>query len=128
MTTARRFTHNPFTVAVCTACDTEVTEVVIPKLRTVIRSCPHGVLVVTRCMLGSATCAARTSEKEMMLILQPCTVDRVPVSSVQWVGPVCDGADADTVCAWIAAGTWDPTDLPMRLRADVNLARSSRMN
>lgn len=123
-----RYTHNPFTVAVCTACDPEFTDVVVPKLREVVRNCQHGVLVVTRCMLGAVSCSARVSEREAMLAVQPCTADRVPVSSVQWVGPVRDGVDTDAVCAWIAAGNWNTANLPMRLRADVNLTRSSRLN
>ena len=130
----RRHTDNPFTVAVCTACGTDVTAMVMPKLRQVVRNCPHGVLVVTNCLLGTFACGGKTSAgpgnsgREVMLVLQPCTRDRAPVSSMQWIGPVRDEVDADAVCQWIASGEWDPGDLPTNLRAELHMARLSRSN
>ncbi|OAN42560.1 hypothetical protein A4X20_01570 [Mycolicibacterium iranicum] len=84
--------------------------------------------MVTECLLGTITCSTANPGPGVMLLLQPCTVDRVPLASVRWIGPVCDEADADEICSWIAAGEWDVTTLSPQLRADVNLVRSSRLN
>lgn len=122
-----RYTDRPFTIAACAACTTDTADV-MGTLRAVVRSCPHAVLVMTQCLLGRLTCAGRSGDRGVMLLLQPCTAERVPVASVQWIGPVRTESEAQTVCEWIAAGNWDPSALPMALRADVNLARASRLN
>lgn len=124
----RVFTTRPFTVAVCTACNSELTSTIVHTVRNVVRRCPHGVLVVTQCLLGELTCATRRSDGAVMVLLQPCTVDRVPVASAEWVGPIKTGADVDAACSWIASGSWDRRRLPLSLRADLNLARSSSQN
>ncbi len=98
----------------------------MPKLRAVVRSCPHGVLVVTRCLMGRFGCATRGSDRGVVLLLQPCTTDRVPVSALQWAGPIHTEAEADTVCRWISAGRWDSGELPFSLQADYNLAKTTR--
>ncbi|WND56124.1 hypothetical protein NWT09_27195 [Mycolicibacterium sp. jd] len=123
-----RYTDHPFTVAACAACAPGAAADVMPKLRAVVRNCPHAVLVMTECLLGRLACTGRDSDRGVMLLLQPCTTDRVPVASVQWVGPVRTESEAQTVCEWIAAGIWDPSTLPMTLRADVNLTKASRLN
>ena len=128
MRAKQRHTGNPFTVAVCTACATDVTAMVVPKLRHVVRNCPHGVLVVTQCLLGTFACGAKTSGRDVMLVVQPCSEDRTPVSGMHWIGPVRDEVDADAVCAWIAAGDWNPANLPANLQAAMNMARLSRTN
>lgn len=122
------FTSEPFTVALCTACTSELADAIMLKLRKVIGNCPHGVLVVTQCLLGEFTCATRHSENGAMLLLQPCTVGRVPVASVRWVGPITNDAEVDAACRWIAAGSWDRQTLPLSLRADLNLSKTSRQN
>ena len=124
----RDFTTQPFTVGLCTACDSELTDSSVRALRRVVRGCPHGVLIVTQCLLGQLTCASRTSEGGVMLMLQPCNVDRVPVASVVWVGPLRRRADVDAACRWVAAGSWDRQNLPLSLRADLTLTRSSNQN
>lgn len=124
----RRYTSHPFTVAACVACTPEVADTVMSDLRQVIRNCPHAVLVVTQCLLGKFACAAKGSEPGVMLMLQPCTVERVPVSPMRLVGPLRSKTDTEAACAWIAAGVWDSVGLPSGLRADMNLARSSRLN
>lgn len=128
MRAKQRPTGNPFTVAVCTACANDITAMVVPKLRQVVRNCPHGVLVVTQCLLGTFTCGAKRLGHDVILVLQPCSRDRVPVSCMQWIGPIRDEDDADAVCAWIAAGDWNPAHLPASLRAEANMARLSRTN
>lgn len=128
MTANRRFTDNPFTVAVCMACAAEPASVAMAKLRETVANCPHGVLVATQCLLGQFTCATTGSERGVMLLVQPCTVQRVPTASVQWIGPVRTEAEAAAACRWIAAGDWSRESLPLGLRADLNLARPSRQN
>ncbi|MGB3356150.1 MAG: hypothetical protein WBB00_25750 [Mycobacterium sp.] len=124
----RGFTTQPFTVALCTACDPELTDSVVREFRNVVRGCPHGVLIVTQCLLGELTCATRVFEGGVMLMLQPCTVDRVPVASAVWVGPLTTRADVDAAGRWVAGGSWDRQNLPLSLRADLNFARSSSQN
>lgn len=125
---ADRYTSHPFTVAACVACSHEVNDTVVSELRQVIRHCPHAVLVVTQCLLGKFACAAMSSDPGVMLVLQPCTAERVPVSPMRLVGPLRSKTDAEAVCTWIAAGVWDSVGLPSGLQADRNLARSSRLN
>jgi hypothetical protein len=128
MTADRPFTRRPFTVAICTACDSDVARALLPDLRAVVRDCPHGVLVSTGCLLGSLTCATRTPVAGVMLLMQPCTPERVPTGAVSWIGPVQNTQDADAACAWIAAGRWDRVGLPPKLRGDRRLVRASAQN
>ena len=128
MTSDPRHTSRPFTVAVCTACDAEPQCALMPRLRELIRACPHGMLVATGCLLGTITCATRSSAHGQMLLLQPCTADRVPTASLQWIGPIRTEADAEAACEWISIGSWDYATLPPALRADLHLSRSSRRN
>ncbi|MDO3636546.1 hypothetical protein [Mycolicibacterium arseniciresistens] len=123
----QRATGRPFTLAVCTACGTPPDDGLMPALRAVVSQCPHAILVVTRCLLGELTCATR-SPGGPMLLLQPCTAERVPVAAVQWIGPVVTGDDVRAACDWIRAGRWTRETLPVRLRAELNLARAGRMN
>ena len=124
----RRFTSRPFTVVACQGCTPHLTDMVMPRLREVVRGCPHGVLVVTRCLMGRLGCAARGPERGVVLLLQPCTTERVPVSAVHWAGPIHTEVEAETVCRWISAGRWDRSELPLNLQADQNLAKASRLN
>ena len=123
-----RYTSRPFTVAVCTACTPGASAAVLLKLSAVIGNCPHAVLVTTQCLLGQLACATGLSGDGVTLILQPCSLDRRPVRSVLWVGPVRTATDIAVVCDWIAAGVWDPAELPSHLHAGANLARASQLN
>ncbi|WP_422744412.1 hypothetical protein ACN27E_21035 [Mycobacterium sp. WMMD1722] len=123
-----RYTERPFTVAVCSACGTDQNSTLMPALRETVRNCPHAVLVATQCLLGQLTCATSNHKRGVVLLVQPCTVDRVPTSSVQWIGPVTTDADVTAACRWIANGVWDRNGLPMSLRADLHLTRANRLN
>lgn len=125
---SRRYTVRPFTVAVCAVCAGGPDSALLQGLRAIISNCPHGMLVRTQCLVGGFTCATRGHHSGEMLLLQPCTPDRIPTASVQWIGPVTSELDAEATCAWIAGGSWNPAGLPLRLRADLNLTRSSRRN
>lgn len=119
-------TRRPFTVAVCTRCGEEPDAELLRSLGETIRRCSYGVLALTQCLLGEITCAT-SHIAGTTLLLQPCGIDRVPLTAAIWVGPV-NKSDTTTVCEWIAAGIWDPTDLPSRLRADIHLDRSGLRN
>jgi hypothetical protein len=96
-------TGHPFTVAICTSCAAEPPERLLPMLRASIRSCPHGMLVTTGCLLGRLTCATRPSQQGVLLLLQPCSTQRIPTGPAQWMGPVNDTEDARALCDWFGA-------------------------
>lgn len=98
-------TTRPFTLVVCTACDDTVFE----QLRHCVRCCPHGMLV-------SAASAVALQTPGAIVVLQPCTHDRVATESARWIGPITNSADAARVRAWVQAGEWDVALLPRRLR------------
>lgn len=121
-------TNEPFTVAICSHCSTEMTAAVAVRLREVIRRCPHAMLIATRCILGEFTCATNTAERGPMILLQPCTLSRAPSASAIWVGPILTDTDATLVARWIATGHWNITALPLPLRANTMLVRSGHRN
>lgn len=123
----RRYTSEPFTVALCMRCPGEQ-QSLLQQLGNVVRHCPHGVLVTTQCLLGRFTCATTGSDRGPVIALQPCTVARVPNAAVVWIGPIDTATDAEDACDWIAAGRWDRANLPVHLRADLNLARAGSRN
>jgi hypothetical protein len=128
MPSARCPMRQPFTVAVCTACGAEVTPQLLQMLRNVIRRCPHGILVMTECLIGQLTCATRPAHEGAMVLLQLCSTERTPTAPVQWLGPITDLADARLICEWIERGDWDRRELPTQLRAETTLQRSSIRN
>jgi hypothetical protein len=128
MTRRTRPTARPFTVAVCTICESDVSSYLLDMLKDVIRRCPHGVLATTECLLGRFTCATRPTGLGAMLVLQPCSVERDPDAQAQWVGPIVGLADVHLVCSWIAEGHWQAEYLPGHLRADRRLQRSGSRN
>lgn len=96
-------TTQPFTLVICTACDAAVLE----ELRQCIHSCPHGMLVTT---------ANAPDTHGAVVVLQPCSRQRVPSEPPRWIGPITSRADATRVRAWVQAGDWDTSLLPRRLR------------
>jgi hypothetical protein len=83
-------------------------------LRSAIRRCPHGMLVVTECLLGELTCAGRRSSDGVLVIVQPCSSERTPSGPAVWVGPIRDQSDARTVCDWLVDGAWEDQTPPSR--------------
>jgi hypothetical protein len=118
----------PFTLAVCSACESDLRPELLDLLRAVIRRCPHGVLAVTECLLGAVTCATRAAGEGAMLVLQPCSVERAPTAPVLWLGPINSLDDAQLICSWIARGDWRREQLPQHLRAERSLLRSGSRN
>jgi hypothetical protein len=116
MTSSRSGTGRPFTVALCTSCTTGPELAVVEELVATIRRCKHGVLVTTACMLGPLTCAARPHRPGTLVILQPCSVDRVPSGPACWIGPINDKKDVRALRDWLEQGEWEYRAPPDRLR------------
>jgi hypothetical protein len=117
MTTSHSGTSRPFTVYLCTSCTAKPKLAVLEELRATIRRCAHGMLVTTACMHGPLACAARPHGP--IVILQPCSVERVPIGSARWIGPINDKVDIRALRGWLEQGEWDYWSLPDRLRAEL---------
>jgi len=101
----------------------------LAQLRKSIRRCDHGMLVTTGCLRGTVTCAARPHGPGAVVVMQPCSVERVPCGPTRWIGPIIDLDDLQEVCDWLESGEWDPNDLPARLHTELNSTRAvSRRN
>ncbi|BDX33474.1 hypothetical protein TUM20985_40210 [Mycobacterium antarcticum] len=124
MTSPHRATTRPFTIALCISCTSSADVAVLQDLRKSIRRCAHGVLVTTGCLRGTITCATRPHGPGTVLMLQPCSVERVPSGPTRWIGPLIDLDDLRAVCDWLERGEWDLTVLPTRLHAELNSARA----
>jgi hypothetical protein len=74
-------------------------------------------LVTTACMLGPLACATRPHGP--MVILQPCSVEHVPIGLARWIGPINDKVDMRALRDWLERGEWDYRALPDRLRAEL---------
>ena len=127
MTSGRRFTDQPFTVAVCGSCAAQPAQL-LQMLRASIRRCPHGMLVTTECLRGHLSCATRPSNEGVLLLLQPCSAQRLPTGPARWVGPITTTADARAACDWLEQGNWQRRTLPDHLRGEANLVRPSVRN
>lgn len=116
-------TDGAFALLVCTGCNAGQGLSVLDGLRATVRSCPHGVLVAAGCMLGPLTCAARPDRPGVLVLLQPCSVDRTPLGSATWVGPINDEHDVAAVGEWVRNGDWRLGALPEHLRPAMNSMR-----
>lgn len=128
MTSGRCSTSHPFTVAICRSCAAEPAAQLLQMLRASIRRCPNAMLVTTGCVLGQLTCATRPPLEGVILLLQPCSTQRIPTGPAQWMGPVDDTEDARAVCDWLEQGNWERHTLPAHLRTEANFARPSVRN
>jgi hypothetical protein len=128
MTSGRRSTSDPFTVAICGSCAPAPAAQLLQMLRASIRRCPHGMLVTTGCLLGHLTCATRPSHQGALLLLQPCSTQRIPTGPAHWMGPVDDADDGRALCDWLEHGNWQRHPLPAHLRAEANFAKPSTRN
>jgi hypothetical protein len=114
--TWRRPTDRPFTVATCTDCAGEERASLIESLRGVIRRCSQGALVLSGCVFGDLDCGLRLRGSGVMVMMQACTLDRVPRGPMLAIGPIDGPADVVVVCEWLERGKWDYRTLPERLR------------
>lgn len=120
MTASGCATTRPFTVALCVSCMAEPDVAVLQHLRTSVRRCAHGVLVTTGCLRGTVSCAARPHGPGAVVVMQPCSVKRVPDGPTHWIGPITEPDDLRAVCDWLEGGQWDLCALPARLHAELN--------
>jgi hypothetical protein len=93
-----------FTLVVCTGCHTA--DGVFDELRGIVRRSPHGMLVAAGCLVGPSACAARHDRPGTLIVLQPCAVDRTPVGTATWLGPISNRTDAQALCKWVEDGDW----------------------
>ena len=121
-------TQRPFTVALCTRCGSAPDTRLVEHLRATIRRCRQGVLVTTGCVLGELACASRGIHTGAVLMLQPCTVERRPLGSARWIGPIDADTDVIAVCRWIESGQWVFGGLPERLSAAARTIQAARTN
>lgn len=120
MTSSPRSTTRPFTVALCTACHSPVVPAAREQLGATVRRCDQGMLVTTGCLLGELACLARSENSAgAVLMLQPCTIDRIARGAARWIGPMRDTKDLRIVCAWLKKGQWTSDQLPDRLRLEL---------
>ncbi len=116
------------TVVLCTAsaCRTELHAPLMSALRTAVRCSTHGMLVTTGCRLGPLACHSR--EHGPLLLVQPCDPDRRPVGCAVLVGPLRTDADVAVVEQWLRDGRFEPTSLPVHLRAAQGALSASSRN
>lgn len=123
MTGTQRATTRPYTLVLCTACASPVGSAVLDQLRATVRRSRHGMLVTTECLLGAFTCAARRDRGGAVLMLQPCSPQRVANGPATWLRAVDHPGDLATICAWIERGRWEHDDFPDHLRLTLPAAR-----
>ena len=114
--TWHRPTDRPFTVAMCTDCAGESSSSLIESLRGVIRRCAQGALVLSECVFGDHDCDLRLCGPGVMVMMQPCTTDRVPRGPMLAIGPIAGPEDVEALCEWLERGKWDYRTLPEPLR------------
>lgn len=107
-------TRNPFTVVVCTACASDGGSAALDALKATVRSCPHGMLVTTGCLLERQACTG-SAPGGVTVVLQPCGTDRRPEGPARWLGPVEGAKEVRAVCRWIERGDWNA---PLSVRWD----------
>lgn len=121
-------TQRPFTVALCTRCGSAPGTSLLEHLRATIRVCHQGMLVTTGCLLGHLACASRGAHTGVVLMLQPCTIERRPLGPARWIGPIDADADVIAVCRWIERGQWRLDGLPERLSGAARTIRVATTN
>ncbi|QUR65773.1 hypothetical protein [Mycobacterium spongiae] len=123
MPRSHRATTRPFTVVLCTTCQSNLGSVVLQQLQATVRRTPHGMLVAAGCLLGEFTCLARQQGGSAVLLLQPCSADRVAHGPARWIGAIDTLDDLQLVCAWLERGRWETDHLPDRLRLTLPATR-----
>lgn len=125
----RRSTNRGFTVVVCTQCESDHVLPVLAALGSVVTRCPHGMVVRANCLLGLLTCASRPTGGGVMVVLQPCSLERIPTGPAIWLGPADSPEDVSALSDFVERGLWEFDELPDRLRAHrERAADAGRMN
>ena len=111
-------TGRPFTAAACKAgpCRARRLEL-LPRLATVVRERPHGVLLRTDCLTQTRRCRPGAAhDSGSFLLIQPCNQQRQPRGAAIAVGPVLTTTDAAAVAHWLTGGSFDARQLDASLR------------
>jgi len=122
-----------FTLAVCRApgCTGPDRGRLEQALSEATRTCPHGVMVVTGCLMGPTLChscgPASSPTAGRLAVIQPCHPWRTPSGPAVLAGPIHDG-DAADLCAWLHSGDLSAERLPDRLRAYARLLHAAPHN
>ncbi|WP_141564259.1 hypothetical protein [Mycolicibacterium palauense] len=114
MTRSQHGTARPFTLVLCTRCQSALGPAMLEQLRATVRSTRRGMLVTTSCLLGNLTCPAR-HHRGGIALLQPCSADRVPQGPARLIGAIDSPDDLRDVRAWVQRGRWESEPLPDRL-------------
>jgi len=106
-----------YTVVLCVApgCRAGQPNRATAALRDYVRSSRHGVLIVSGCSLGPATCRLRPAGP--LVLVQPCDTHRRPIGPAIRVGPIRSDDDLIALQKWIRVARFDPTLLPPHLAA-----------
>lgn len=91
-----------FTAVVCSRCTSA--ESVLDELRAAVRRAPHGMLISSGCLLDQIRCVGRTDG--VMVLVQPCAIDRTPTGPAIMFGPIEDAASAAQLRDWLDQGHW----------------------
>jgi hypothetical protein len=96
------------------------------------RRCPHGVLVVTGCLMGPTMCRAggpsSRDRSGRLAVVQPCHASRRPSAPSVLVGPLRDAEDTAELCRWLRSGALRADELPDRLRGYARLLHTAPTN
>jgi hypothetical protein len=101
-----RGTDRAFIAFVCTGCNASDGVDVMEAVRAVIRNCPLGVLVESRCIVGGSPCAMLLGGEGVIAAVQPGSPDEMPVSHPRICGPFVTNADLMEFCFWLESGSW----------------------
>ncbi|MHC9296933.1 hypothetical protein ACRCUN_31100 [Mycobacterium sp. LTG2003] len=91
-----------FAAVVCNRCGSA--EFVLDELRTAVRRAPHGMLISSGCLLDQLRCVGRTDG--VMVLVQPCAIDRTPTGPAVMFGPIGDAESAVLLRDWLDEGHW----------------------
>ena len=111
-------TRAAFTAILCDDCANSDDLPVLDVLRNTVRSCPHGVLVRSRCQLGQLWCHLRKTAgaaRGAVVLVQPCDTDRRPLGTLLPVGPIRTADDLAAVARWLATAPNTTDGLPAHL-------------
>jgi hypothetical protein len=121
-----------FTLVLCRAdgcaqnVDTE-REPVERALSEATRRCPHGVMVLTDCLMGPLACRVR-GRTGRMAVVQPCRASRRPTGPSILVGPIRSAEDARELGRWLHSGALTSDTLPDQLRDYARTLRAAARN
>ena len=101
-----RGTDRAFIAFVCMGCNASDGVEVTEAVRAVVRTCPHGVVAESQCILGGSPCAMRSSGEGVITAVQASSPDGELVGPPRIGGPLATNADLLEFCLWLESGSW----------------------